>query len=306
MRYLIEHETSLSFPKPVREHQFELRLAPREDAGLRRISCDLTVEPAAPLRTHLDCFGNLVHRVTLLAPHESLCARVVAEVETALANPFDYAPIPVANERRWLDQQLRDDPSLLDFVLHRSDAVPDVDEALAALGPPAYDADRALVQNGLALMAWAGATFRYVPGSTEVHGALAGFVEQKAGVCQDFAHLVVAVVRSWGFAARYVMGYADPGSVAPADAAAGQATHAWAELLVPGAGWRGFDATAGLVANDTYVPVAVGRDSRDTPPLRGTFKGDDGGLPPRVAVRVERIEQSQTQYDGRQQQVQVQ
>ena len=294
MRYLIEHESVLHFPKPVREHQFELRLAPRAESGLVLLSCAIEVEPDAPLRTHVDCFGNVVHRVTLLAPHETLRARVVAEVETALANPFDYAPVPIAGERRWLEQQLRDDPSLLDFVLHRSAAVPDVGATLAELDPPAFDPARSLVQNMLALMAWIGATFRYVPGATEVNGALAEFAEQRAGVCQDFAHLVVAVVRSWGFPARYVMGYADPGTVA-VDAESEQATHAWAEVLIPGAGWRGFDATAGLVANDTYVPVAVGRDSRDAAPLRGTFKGDDGGLPPEVAVRVERLEERQQQ-----------
>ena len=298
MRYVIEHETALAFPKAVREHQFELRLAPREDLGVRRIACDVDVSPAAPLRTHFDCFGNLVHRVSLLAPHDSLRVRVATEVETSLANPFDYAPVPPASERRWLEQRLRDDPSLLDFVLHRSEAVPPLDGGLAGIEPPAFDPDRALLQNLVALMAWAGATFRWVPGSTEVHGALADFAEQRAGVCQDFAHLVVAVARSWGFAARYVMGYADAGSVAP-EAQGAQATHAWADVLIPGAGWRGFDATAGLVANDAYVPVAVGRDSRDTAPLRGTFKGDDGGLPPHVAVRVERIE-------AEQQQVQVQ
>jgi len=294
MRYVIEHETALSFPKPVREHQFELRLAPREDGGVRRVSCEVEVEPAAPLRIHFDCFGNLVHRVSLLAPHDALHARVTAEVETSLANPFDYAPLPVAAERRWVDQALRDDPSLLDFVLHRSDAVPALDGELAEIAPPAFDPGRALLQNLLALMAWAGATFRYLPGATEVHGALAEFAAQRAGVCQDFAHLVVAVARSWGFPARYVMGYADPGSIA-SETPGPQATHAWADVLIPGAGWRGFDATAGLVANDSYVPVAVGRDSRDTAPLRGTFKGDDGGMPPHVAVRVERVEREQQQ-----------
>lgn len=293
MRYLIEHESVLTFPKPVREHQFELRLAPREDAGLRRISCEIDVEPAAPLRTHVDCFGNLVHRVSLLAPHDSLRARVRAEVETTLANPFDYATLPVAEERRWLDRALRADPTLLDYVLHRSDTVPEIAGPLADLEPPEYAPDRGLLQNMLALLAFAGATFRYAPGSTEVHGALTEFAEQRSGVCQDFAHFVLAVARSWGFAARYVMGYVDPGALSIETGT--EATHAWAEVLIPGAGWRGFDATAGLVANDGYVPVAVGRDSHDAAPLRGTFKGDDGGLPPHVAVRVERVAQQEQQ-----------
>ena len=304
MRYLIEHESVLHFPRPVREHQFELRLAPRDDAGpaasrnpseragQRCLACAIEVEPAAALRTHLDCFGNRVHRVSLLAPHDALRVRVSAEVETALANPFDYAPLAPHEERRWLEQQLRDDPLLLDFVLHRSDAVPEITGALAELAPPAFASDRDLLQNMVALMAFAGATFRYVPGTTAVHGALSEFAEQRTGVCQDFAHFLVAVARSWGFAARYVMGYVDPGAV-PLDAQSTEATHAWAEVLIPGAGWRGFDATAGLVANDAYVPVAVGRDSRDAAPLRGTFKGEDGGLPPHVAVRVARVAEEQ-------------
>jgi transglutaminase-like putative cysteine protease len=292
MRYLIEHESVLHFPKPVREHQFELRLAPREDQLQKRISCEIEVAPAAPLRTHLDCFGNLVHRVTVLTPHDALRARVVTEVETALANPFDFPTLAPAEERRAVDRALRADPSLLDFVLHRSNTVPSLDGTLADVALPAYDDARGVMQNLMALLAFAGATFRYARGTTEVHGALAEFAEQRAGVCQDFAHLVVAVARSWGMIARYVMGYVDPGAIATDDAAV-EATHAWAEVWVPGAGWRGFDATAGLVANDAYVPVAVGRDSHDAAPLRGTFKGDDGGLPPEVAVRVARIAQEQ-------------
>lgn len=291
MRYLIHHETRLRFPKPVREHQCELRLAPRDDAHQQRVACAIEVEPAAALRTHVDAFGNLVHRVSLIAPHDAVCVRLAAEVETLLENPFAYAPVATGAERAWMAERLRRDPSLHDYVLHRSEAVPDA-AALAACDPPAFADDRSLVQNVQAAMAWAAATFRYLPGTTAVHAALADFAEQRAGVCQDFAHLLVSLVRSWGFAARYAMGYVDPGTISIDDQQA-QATHAWAEVLVPGAGWRGFDATAGLVANDSYVAVAVGRDSRDAAPLRGTFKGDDGGDSPHVTVRIARAAQEQ-------------
>ena len=143
------------------------------------------------------------------------------------------------------------------------------------------------MENTQAAMEWMAKTFTYEPGTTEVHGPLTAFLERRAGVCQDFAHLVVALVRSWGFAARYAMGYVDTG-VVPETASEVQATHAWSEVLIPGAGWRGFDATVGLVTNDAYIPVAVGRDSRDAAPVRGTFKGEDGGAAPHVSVRVQR------------------
>ena len=290
MRLLIEHETRLEFPQPVREHQCELRLAPRDDGTQRRLSCAIEIEPGAELRSHLDCFGNLVHRFTLLAPHERLVARVRSEVETSLENPFSYAPLAPAAERGWLAEKLRAEPRLLDFALHRSEAVPELGAALGDLAVPRYAHEQPLLDNVQAAMRWAQESFRWDPSTTEVHAALASFAEQRAGVCQDFAHLLVALVRSWGFAARYVMGYVE-GNTVPEEAQQEQATHAWAEVLIPGAGWRGFDATSGLVANDCYVPVAVGRDSRDAAPVRGTFKGDEGGASPQVSVRVQRAEQ---------------
>jgi transglutaminase-like putative cysteine protease len=290
VRLLIEHETRLSFPVPVREHQCELRLAPRDGEGQRRLSCRIEVEPRAELRSHLDCFGNPVHRLSLLAPHDRFLARVTSEVETSLENPFAYAPLAPSTERVWLERRLRDEPRLLDFVLHRSEAVPELGVELAGVALPAHRRELPLLENVQAAMLWAGDAFRWAPDTTEVHAALAAFAEQRAGVCQDFAHLLVALVRSWGFAARYVMGYVE-GNTVPEEAQGEQATHAWAEVLIPGAGWRGFDATSGLVANDCYVPVAVGRDSRDAAPVRGTFKGDEGSTSPQVSVRVQRAEQ---------------
>jgi transglutaminase-like putative cysteine protease len=293
VRYVIEHETALAFPKAVREHQCELRLAPRESETQRRIACSIEVEPAAALRTHLDAFGNLVHRVSLLAPHDGLRAHVTAEVETTLDNPFDFVALAPAEERSWQERRLRDDPSLYDFVLHRSSAVPELAGGVAGCEVPRYASEQTLLANTQAAMAWASDTFVYESGATEVHGALVEFLEQRAGVCQDFAHLLVALVRSWGFAARYAMGYVDPGVTETHEPA--QATHAWAEVMIPGAGWRGFDATSRLVTNGAYIPVAVGRDSRDAAPVRGTFKGDDGGTAPRVSVRVVRQEAQEQQ-----------
>jgi transglutaminase-like putative cysteine protease len=293
VRYLIEHETALSFPKSVREHQCELRLAPRESDTQRRIACSIEVEPDATLRTHLDAFGNLVHRLSLLAPHEGLRARVSAEVETTLVNPFDYSELAPADERSWQERLLRDDPSLFDFVLHRSVAIPEIAGFVAGCEVPRYLPDQTLLANTQAAMVWAGETFDYESGATEVHGALAEFFERRAGVCQDFAHLMVAIVRSWGFAARYAMGYVDPGVTEPHEPV--QATHAWAEVMIPGAGWRGFDATSGLVTNGSYIPIAVGRESRDAAPVRGTFKGDEGGTAPQVSVRVMRQEAQEQQ-----------
>jgi transglutaminase-like putative cysteine protease len=288
VRYLIEHESVLRFGAPVREHHWELRLAPRAGAELHVLRCEVTMSPETELREHVDCFGNRVHRGSLMAPHEQVSARLVAEVETRLANPFDYAPLPVSEERPWLERRLREDPSLHDYLEVPVDALP----ALDALPSPRHPAGTPLLESVQRAMAFAQERFRYEPGATGVHAPLAEFVARGAGVCQDFAHLLVALVRAWGFPARYVAGYVDPG-------AGGEewreTTHAWVEVLVPGAGWRGFDATHGLVVDELYVPAAVGRDSRDAAPMRGTFKGDAHHQSPEVLLRVARQEQRQEQ-----------
>lgn len=298
MRYLIQHETTLSFPKPVREHQCELRLVPRADDAQRVLIAEIEVHPEAHLGGYLDCFGNRVSTLSLVTPHDALTVSLKAEVETLLANPFDFASIPAAEEEAWTAAALRREPPLWDFVLHRSGSIPQLETAEGAVKLLTRSARQSVVESMQEAMAWAAERFRYEPGATEVHAPLATFLEKGAGVCQDFAHLLVAVARGWGIPARYAMGYLDPGY---AEREAGEpveiesdptgATHAWAEVLVPGGGWRGFDATQGLVVNDTYVTVAVGRDSLDAAPLRGSFKGEHGGESPRVRLRVARQQQ---------------
>ena len=286
MRYVIVHETALAFATPVREHHCELRLAPRDDEYQSRLRATITVEPEARLRPHTDCFGNLVHAFEVIAPHDSLRTRLEAEVETKLANPFAYAAIPPGREDAWVQEALRASPPLWDFMLHRSTATPDLTRIAPELRPPTRPPGRAIVEAAQEAMAWVATQLDYRPGVTQAESPLAVALREGAGVCQDFAHLLIAVVRGWGVPARYVMGYVDPGYAEDGTSEAAAATHAWAEVLVPGAGWRGFDPVHGLVANDTYVPVAIGRDYTDAAPQRGTFKGEDPGSVPTVTLHV--------------------
>lgn len=286
MHYVIDHETVLAFPEPVREHELELRLEPRDDAAQRLVSCSIELEPSATLREHRDAFGNVVHRASLVPPHERVSVRLRAEVETLREDPFDWKPSDPREEASALARALRDGPRLLEFLWPHDEAAPRVGSGLRDLGAPPRIAEHALAEDLGAAMAWMAASFTYLPGSTDVHAPLAVFLEKRAGVCQDFAHLFVALVRSWGVPARYVTGYVEPG----ADDGE-EATHAWAEVYLPGVGWRGLDATHGLWAGDRYVAVAVGRDSRDAAPLRGAFKGPDAGAPPQVRLRVQRQQQ---------------
>jgi len=288
MRYLIEHETRLSFPAPVKEHQIELRLTPSDDEAQRLHQMSLDVEPRADLFSYRDSFGNRVHHFSLPGAHEQVVTRLHAEVETYLENPFGYVPVPPAREADWIRHSLRDVPRLQDYVLHRSAATPDLSRIEHHLDLPSCEPGRHLIENVQDATTWVREHLDYDPNVTHAHSSLEEVLELRAGVCQDFAHLLITIVRGWGFPARYVMGYQDPGYRDGEEGPVEQATHAWAEVLIPGAGWRGFDAAHGLVTNDAYVRVAVGRDHRDAAPQRGSFKGGEQGGPPEVRLQVSR------------------
>jgi transglutaminase-like putative cysteine protease len=286
VRYVIEHETSLTFPSPVREHQCELRLTPRQDATQHVHAIHIDTDPPAELFTYVDSFGNRVHHFSLIAPHDCLVTRLHTDVETLLDNPFDYTALPASQEHTWFTERLRSQPHLWSFVLHRSPVTPDLTHLQHGLELPRYDPQKPLLPSVQAAMDCIAATLTYQTGVTDVHSPLETVLAARAGVCQDFAHLLIALVRSWGFPARYVMGYLDPGYIQSPDIK--PTTHAWAEVLIPGAGWRGFDATLQLVTNETYIAVAVGRDDQDAAPQRGSFKGEEGGEPPQVSLRIMR------------------
>jgi transglutaminase-like putative cysteine protease len=123
--------------------------------------------------------------------------------------------------------------------------------------------------------------FRYAPGATHVHSSVHDVIAAGAGVCQDFAHLVIALARARGLPARYVSGYLLPaeGASGPQkveQVAGGRASHAWAEVFAPAAGWIGVDPTVGGLTSARHIRVAYGRDYADVPPVRGVYRGQAG------------------------------
>ena len=294
MRYLIEHETVLEYPGAIREHHVELRLVPRSDEYQTVLSCVIETEPAGEQASYNDYFMNRVDYFCVIPPHTRLLTRMRAEVETSRENPLDFIPVAVSEQQQWLQDALRRQPRMNDFVLHRSALTPHALKLADALPGvlPALDRERTVMESLMELMNWIPSVLEYRSGATVVHGDLVAAARQGAGVCQDFAHLFITVARSWGIPARYVMGYLDPGIGSGGEQVA---THAWAEALVPGGGWIGFDTTNTLLANDRYVAVCVGRDSYDAAPQRGSFKGESGGEQPSVKVCVREQGQQQQQ-----------
>jgi transglutaminase-like putative cysteine protease len=272
VRYAIVHDLELRFDAPVWEHHCELRMVPQRTEHQVPRAVTLTIDPPAEVRRYRDGHGNEVHYFDIIVPHTSLRASLRAEVDTTLANPFAYDLVAPARERQWVDESLRAQPRLWDYVLHHSAYTPAA--ALLAehgLRPPAHAPGQPLLDAVQAALDWIGTTVEHAPCFANPPLPLAEALAARAGGSQDLAHLLISLVRGWGFPARYVLGYRDATYAEDAP----QTLHAWAEVLVPGAGWRGVDPTAQLIANDTYVSVAVGRDGFDARPLKAHWKGDE-------------------------------
>ena len=288
MKYAIEHESRLSFVEPVREHQCEVRLAPRENEHQRVASLHLSTEPESAVSLYQDCFGNTVHFFDVTPPHRQLVTRLRSEVETLLTNPFAFSPVPPPHEQRWLEHEVAQQPRLLDFVLHRSPHTPAIDRAAGFFADaPAYEGKDWLLESVVAARDWLADHIEYEAEAAEKRLPLQQVIERGSGDARDLAHALVALVRAWNVPARYVAGYHDVSDEEDDPSP----VHAWAEVLIPGAGWRGFDVVNRLVVNDFYVAVAAGRDADDTRPLKTVFKGEDPVDAPTVLLHFSRQEQ---------------
>ena len=282
MRVAVSHLTRLDFGHEVMESVMDTHLGPRDDADQRVDRFVLRLEPAGHVKTYRDGFANAAHLVTHTRPHVFLQVTAESEVLTQLADPFE---LPKRNPEPLNPMELADglDPSPL---------VPRLPAVLAMAGPfrPADPLDSFEAVRKMSEMIYH--DFAYRQGVTDVHTTVAQIVENRRGVCQDFAHLLIGLCRAIDIPARYASGYiVVNGETEGAPTRGSDASHAWVEAFTPTHGWRGFDPTNNLVANDRYVKIAIGRDYKDVPPTRGTYQG--GGTERlTIAVSVRAIDQS--------------
>ncbi len=284
-RYRITHRTSYAYGGDVSRSFGRAHLLPRDLDGQRCQDAGVTVTPApAELRDHIDFFGNRSTYFAVTTPHRSLT--VLAESSVTVADPPPRTPTP-----RW--EAVRDrlaaggtEPELLDargYTLPSPRLPP-----LAAVGGYARDSfppGRPLDEAAVDLCARIHRDFRYVSGSTTVGSTVAELLERRVGVCQDFAHLAVAALRSVGLAARYVSGYLETTPPPGRERLVGaDASHAWASVFT-GADWLELDPTNDRIPGSSYVRLAYGRDYADVPPLKGViFSTGAAASEPQVAV----------------------
>jgi transglutaminase-like putative cysteine protease len=260
MRFEFTLRTSYTYASPVRDSYNEVRLEPFNNQLQTVEQFLLKILPAARLRHRHDFYSNIVHHFEIAEPHTTLSVESHLRVRTQ--NPVllatDATPWPLAR----IGDALRE-PRVFDFLQdsHYVEMSPEVWRL-------ALDATVGVTdtwQAALALMRTVHAELKYESYSTHAHTHARDVLRDKRGVCQDFAHVMIALCRALKIPALYVSGYLATETAS--------ATHAWMEILIPGVGWRGLDPTHNRQTDETYVKLAVGRDYADVTPVAGNYKG---------------------------------
>ncbi len=276
-RYRLVHSTEFLYDGAVSESYNEVRLRPIDDDRQSCLSFRLVTSPPSRGASFRDAYGNWIHQFNILPDHRRLkieAESVVLAHDTPLSPAAGTTLSELDSQRSELFEEHYDFLAPSGFVPYRH-------ELKEILNAAEANSDGTVLGFTQAASTYIHENFKYVKGATHVHSSVEDSLSLKAGVCQDFAHLLLGMVRMRGLPARYVSGYLVPGDASGTDVKqeeviGGQASHAWAEVFVPGTGWMAFDPTLGKPVGLRHIRIAYGRDYGDVPPVRGVYKGRAG------------------------------
>jgi transglutaminase-like putative cysteine protease len=266
--FKIQHITKYSYEGPVRDSANQIILFPIKDDYQDVIKQELHITGNPVVDTHIDYYGNEVGSFTYSESHSMLLINSKLDVVTK------PRPLPVNDifpEQHWEDlKRLQYMVPYIDFLKQEYfEGFTELQEFVES----ERNNNEAPYQVALRFCNWVYKNFEYIKGVTTVETTLDEVWKLKAGVCQDFAHILMVMLRLLKIPARYVSGYICTHSSAMRGAGA---THAWAEVYIPDYGWLGIDPTNNCVANETHVRLAVGRNFSDCSPVKGVYKGSFG------------------------------
>ncbi len=283
MRLRIHHRTEYIYPQSVSESVNELRLKPMQNEWQDCDSCFISVLPATPLTNYLDLYRNQTHRFEVTEPHS--CLVVESRVRVTTKPRVDFEKLPYGFAMSDLDH-LQEMESCHAF-LQPSHYI-DLNTEIWRQAVDIQGASTDVFQTAYSIMEHIFNDYHYSEGSTLVSTPAHEVIKQRTGVCQDFAHAMVALCRSLKMPARYVSGYFFD-ATHDRSLRGSQASHAWVEVYITDVGWVGLDPTNRKVVDETYITLAIGRDYQDVAPVAGTFYGSsDTQL--NVDVRVRRLD----------------
>ncbi len=296
--YRVQHDTEYDYAQPVRVSQQLLHLSPRAHPRQTVLRSVLQCEPA-PTRQQddVDAFGNPIVRLEFNFPHGELSVKSETHIAvTARADAFDGDDSPPwerARDEYRYRVGFAPNKDILEASQYRfqSPFVP-VRETFARYASDCFSTGRPLLAATAALMQKIHSEFEFDATATQIATPLAQVLEERRGVCQDFAHLMIACLRALGLPARYISGYLltipPPGKPRLIGA---DASHAWVAIRCPRQGWVEFDPTNNVVPDTQHIVLGWGRDFGDVSPLRGVILGG-GAHSPDVAVTVEPLKRA--------------
>jgi transglutaminase-like putative cysteine protease len=296
--YAVRHQTLYRYDGEVAHSHQQLHLTPRNSERQHCLSHHIEIAPEPSERTeHVDAFGNRVTRVELERPHDRL--EVAAEMRVQLT-PLPELELESGESWEAVRDQLRYNaqPRAADWLeamrFRGESPYVRIKRVFGEFASDCLEPDTSVLSVANAVMEKVHSEFRYEQGATEIATPLMEVFGNRCGVCQDFAHLMIASLRSAGLAARYVSGYLHtraPARATDTEARPGvvgaDASHAWVAVFAPPHGWIGFDPTNSLLVDQEHVALAWGRDFGDVSPLRGVILGG-GSHHLTVKVAVER------------------
>lgn len=272
-RIKVVHRTVHTYEGEVRTSYNEARLTPQSTHGQHVLDARIDVHPGAPLSTYVDYWGTQVHVFDLHQPHQELTVTGSSLVDT---------PPPVTRDRGLWSAVDDDEVSDRWCELLAPSRYVEADDELTAVATELRATSATPLEAVDAASEWVRERLQYRKGVTHVHTSAIEAWRAGEGVCQDFAHLVISLLRAARVPTRYVSGYLHPNPDAGLRDVVEGESHAWAEAWI--GRWYPFDPTNGSHVGPRHVAVARGRDYRDVTPLKGVYSGGSAGKP---AVTVE-------------------
>ena len=270
MIFNIVHTTAYEYSAPAIESFTELRVRPRQ-SNRQIVHRHVTeVTPRAALEDFTDYYDNAVECLSVPYRHKTLTVTSRSTVETLPhKDALEALDLSVSEAVRLNWPQRRE---LFDFLMPSRHAP--ITPELEAMSKELLPSSASYAESMLGMCKYIFEKFTYMPGVTDIRTPLSEVLRKRQGVCQDFAHLMIALVRCAGLPARYVSGYLETESVQDEAGLVGAtASHAWVEVYLPNGVWVGLDPTNDMVEGERHVQIGIGRDYGDVPPLRGVFKG---------------------------------
>ncbi len=262
--FKIHHITKYEYDRPVRESVNEIRIYPYNSKDQETLSHELNITTHPSILTFIDYWKNKTGVFNVLPLHNELVIESKLMLRTTAAADVQVNYISNFDD---LQNEIKDNLKLIELTetskiknqFAVDDIIKEITQNTTSIAVIAQNCNRYIYSN-----------FKYIKGITDIETTVDEILEQRAGVCQDFAHVMLQVLRTLKIPSRYVSGYICPNKKGTRGEGA---THAWVEVYIPKYGWAGLDPTNNIWVTNNHVKLAIGRHFNDCSPVKGTFKG---------------------------------